>query len=107
MELDTNYMSGWSSKGAFTAHKIDAIADKTKFVSEMLENNLLALDGVENELKAYARGSVPPQPQMLVGLAERLDSIQSQLKHGLKKIQELSRETDLATDNLQSSSGWK
>lgn len=106
--MEANYLNGWiPSRTVMSAHKIDHIADKTAFVSEMLENNLLAIDGIENELRAYARGTVPPQPQMLVGLAERLDSIQSQLNHGLKKIRELSKETDLATDCLQAGSGWR
>lgn len=105
--IETNYMTGWGSKTTHTANKIDMIADKIKFVSEMIENNLLALDGIESELQAYARGSVPPTPQMLVALAGRIDSTQSQLNHGLKKLQELTLEVDMATDTLQSNTGWK
>lgn len=105
--MDNNYMSGWGSKTVHTAHQIDMIADKIKFVSEMIENNLLALDGVESELQAYSRGTTPPSPQVLIALAGRIDSTQTQLQHGLKKMQELAKEVDLATDTLQGTTGWK
>lgn len=108
--MNNNYMEtsmGWGSKTTHTANRIDMVADKIKFVSEMIENNLLALDGVEKELQAYARGTTPPPPAMLIALAGRIDSTQSQLNHGLRKLQELTKEVDMATDLLQTNTGWK
>lgn len=105
--MEVDYMSGWGGKTTHTANRIDMIADKIKFVSEMIENNLLALDGIETELQSYARGTIPPTPQILVALAGRIDSTQSQLNHGLKKLQELTREVDMATDSLQTTTGWR
>lgn len=105
---NNNYMSGWSNKNVMTANRIDMIADKISFVSEMLEANILALDGVEKEIEAFSRGNVPPSPQMLLALSGRIDSIQSQMNHGLRKMKDLAKEVDLATDTLQSqrSTGW-
>lgn len=102
---DGNYMTGWSSRSRMTANQIDHIADKISFVSEMIENNILALDGVEKELESFSRGQVPPSPQMLLALSGRIDSIQSQLNHGLRKMKDLAKEVDLATDALQNNNG--
>lgn len=107
--MEGNYMtSGWNNKGYMVANKVDHIVDKISFVSDMLENNLLALDAIEGELQTLSRGNTPPTPQVLATMATRIDSIQAQIRHGLTKMKELSREVDLATDALQGSgAGWR
>ncbi len=107
--MEGNYMTtGWNNKGMMVANKVDHIVDKISFVSDMLENNLLALDAIEGELQTLSRGNVPPTPQTLATMATRIDSVQAQIRHGLTKMKELSREVDLATDSLQSgTAGWR
>ncbi|RDY28528.1 hypothetical protein CHL78_004900 [Romboutsia weinsteinii] len=107
---DLEYMgSGWNTMPAqVTANRIDMIADKVNFVSEMIQQGLLAFDSIEVELQTYARGNVPPQPQQLLALASRVDSNQKQIFMGLQKLKELSMEIDRATDKLQggNTNGW-
>lgn len=107
--MEGNYMtSGWNNKSFMVANKVDHTVDKIAFVSEMLENNLLALDAIEGELQVMSRSNTPPTPQALATMATRIDSIQSQIRHGLTKMKELSKEVDLATDALQGSgAGWR
>lgn len=107
--MERNYLNaGWNNNSYMVANKVDHIVDKISFVSDMLENNLMALDAIEGELQHLSRGQTPPSPQTLVTLATRIDSIQSQIKHGLLKMKELSKEVDLATDTLQSNNiGWR
>ena len=56
-ELD--YMNlGWNSAPAqMTASKIDMIADKISFVSEVIQQGLLAFDSIEEELKNCVRST--------------------------------------------------
>ena len=107
--MEGNYMTnGWNNKGYMVANKVDHIVDKISFVSDMMENNLLALDAIEGELQTLSRGNTPPTPQTLATMATRINSIQAQIKHGLAKMKELSREVDLATDALQGNNvGWR
>ena len=107
-ELD--YMNlGWNSTPAqMTASKIDMIADKISFVSEVIQQGLLAFDSIEDELQNCVRCNTPPQPQQLLSLASRIDSNQKQILMGLQKLKELSIEIDRATDRLQNNMniGW-
>lgn len=107
-ELD--YMNlGWNSAPAqMTASKIDMIADKISFVSEVIQQGLLAFDSIEDELQNCVRCNTPPQPQQLLSLASRIDSNQKQILMGLQKLKELSIEIDRATDRLQNNMniGW-
>lgn len=108
---DLGYMSmGWGTMPAqMTANRIDMIAEKINFVSDMIQQGLLAFDSIEIELQACAKGNIPPQPQQLLALAGRIDTNQKQIFMGLQKLKELSIEIDRATDRLQSgqtSQGW-
>lgn len=107
--MEGNYLtSGWNNKSYMVANKVDHIVDKISFVSDMLENNLLALDAIEGELQTLSRGTNPPTPQTLATMATRIDSIQAQIRHGLTKMKELSKEVDVATDVLQGGhADWK
>ena len=100
---------GWCSAPAqMTASKIDMIADKISFVSEVIQQGLLAFDSIEEELQNCVRCNTPPQPQQLLSLASRIDSNQKQILMGLQKLKELSIEIDRATDKLQNNAniGW-
>lgn len=108
---DLGYLSsGWGVMPAqMTASRIDMIADKINFVSDMIQQGLLAFDSIEIELQSCAKGTVPPQPQQLLALAGRIDTNQKQIFMGLQKLKELSIEIDRATDKLQggqTSQGW-
>lgn len=112
-QADLNYMSnGWNVMPAqMTANRIDMIAEKINFVSDMIQQGLLAFDGVEVELRGIASGNVPPTPAQLIGIAGRIDANQKQVYMGLQKLKELSVEIDRATDKLQggnstNASGW-
>ena len=107
---ELGYMNlGWCSAPAqMTASKIDMIADKISFVSEVIQQGLLAFDSIEDELQNCVRCNTPPQPQQLLSLASRIDSNQKQILMGLQKLKELSIEIDRATDKLQNNAniGW-
>lgn len=107
---ELGYMNlGWNSAPAqMTASKIDMIADKISFVSEVIQQGLLAFDSIEEELQNCVRCNTPPQPQQLLSLASRIDSNQKQILMGLQKLKELSIEIDRATDKLQNNAniGW-
>lgn len=109
---ELNYMSGgWSQIPAqMTANRIDMIAEKIAFVSEMIATGLISFDSVEQELINVSRGNTPPTPAQLQSIAARIDTNQKQIYNGLKKLNELAKEIDVATDKLQggqqSSTGW-
>ena len=65
---ELGYMNlGWCSAPAqMTASKIDMIADKISFVSEVIQQGLLAFDSIEDELQNCVRCNTPPQPQQLL-----------------------------------------
>lgn len=93
---------------SITANQIDAIADKQNFIANMIQNGLLGFDSIEEELRAMAMQSVPPQPAQLLSLATRIDSTQMQIFNGLQELRKLAMHIDKATDKLQNngSTGW-
>lgn len=111
-QSDVGYMNaGWNGANQMTAFQIDMIAEKINFVSEMIQQGLVAFDAIEQELVNYSRGQVPPQPQQLASMASRIDANQKQIFMGLQKLRELSIEVDKATDKLQgkainNGAGW-
>lgn len=100
---DLGYMNnGWGGmQSKMAANQIDMIAEKINFVSDIIQQGLMAFDAIEAELNNYARGTVPPQPQQLTSMAIRVDSNQKQIFMGLQKLKELSAQIDKATDTLQ------
>lgn len=109
---DLMYLNNaWQVPNQMTANRIDMVADKINFVSSMIQQGLLAFDGLEEELKLMANSPTPPSPAQLVSIASRIDTNQKQIFMGLQKLRELSVEIDKATDTLQGrpqniSSGW-
>ncbi|MEF9959291.1 MAG: hypothetical protein RR448_03185 [Niameybacter sp.] len=101
--------NGWGNMAsAMTANQIDMIADKQNFIANMIQNGLLGFDAIEEELRAMAVQSVPPQPAQLLSLATRIDSTQRQIFNGLQELRNLAIHIDKATDKLQNNNlnGW-
>ena len=112
-QQELSYMTPntWGAAPAqMTANRIDMIAEKIDFVSEMIGNGLVAFDAVEQELISLSRGQTPPTPAQLQGIAGRVDANQKQILMGLQKLRQLAVEIDKATDHLQgnkgASQGW-
>lgn len=105
---DTNYMGWNNAPSKMTAYQIDNLADKIRFLTDMLDNTLISFDTLEKELVNMANAPVPPQPTALTSVANRIDGNQKQLRDGLNKLKELTKEIDLATDKLQGNNknGW-
>ena len=96
---------GYSSQQA-TANHVDYIADKMNFGIDMINNTLMGVDTISKELIALAGGQTPPKPEQLKAMAARLDTYQNQVKDGLNKIKEMTKEIDKATDAIQQSPSW-
>ena len=109
MEYMSSMNTGWTNTSQMTAFRIDMIAEKINFVSEMIQQGILAFDDIEEELKNCVRSGTPPQPQQLLSLAGRIDTNQKQIFMGLQKLRELSTDIDKATDKLQNSvtTSWR
>lgn len=100
--------SGWGyqSPQQHVANKVDHVADKIAFALDMVNNQIIGIDGIEAELRALASGQAPPRPEQLTSIAARLNTMQNQLKDNFTKIKEMTKEIDLTTDAIQNHKGW-
>lgn len=104
----TNNSGGWgyNSPHQVSANKIDHIADKMNFALDIISNQILSIDGIENELRALATGTAPPRPEQLIALAARLDSCQNQITDNVSKVKLMTKEIETTTDTIQTSKTW-
>ncbi|MGL4655696.1 MAG: hypothetical protein ACRCWM_07425 [Sarcina sp.] len=101
------YSGGWgNNQTRYVANEVDHVADKIKFLADIMESQIIAFDAVEQELINYSQASMPPSPEVLRNLASRIDAIQHQIKENLDKMKDLSQAVDKATDKIQNSHGW-
>lgn len=106
IDSSSNGWGGYTTPHQASANKIDHIADKMAFAIDMANNQILAIGGIENELRALINGDVPPRKDQLASIATRLNSQQVQLTDSLNKIKQMTREIDLTTDTIQTSTTW-
>ena len=105
----TNYYSNnsWSSNPTRSAaNEVDHVADKIKFLADIMESQIIGFDAVEQELLNYSQAQMPPSPEVLRSLASRIDVIQHQIRENLEKMKDLSNAVDRATDKIQNNHGW-
>ncbi|MGL4453366.1 MAG: hypothetical protein ACRCTZ_19560 [Sarcina sp.] len=101
------YSDGWgNNKTKYVATEVDHVADKIKFLADIMESQIIAFDAVEQELLNYSQASMPPSPEVLRNIASRIDVIQTQVRENLEKMKDLSVAVDRATDKIQNSHGW-
>lgn len=105
----TNYYSnswGASNKTKSTANEVDHVADKIHFLADMIETQLRGFDAIEQELLNYASSPVPPSPEVLRTMANRIHMIQEQIHENTDRVESLARDIDRATDTIQNNHGW-
>lgn len=103
---NNNGWGGYTTPHQASANKIDHIADKMAFAIDMANTQILAIEGIENEIRNLTNSDTPPRKDQLMSLATRLNTHQMQLKDSLAKIKQMTKEIDLTTDSIQSSTKW-
>ena len=102
----TNGWGGYATPQQASANKIDHIADKMAFAIDMANTQLLAIEGIENEIRNLVSSDIPPRKDQLMSLSTRLNTYQMQLRDSLTKIKQMTKEIDITTDSIQTSATW-